>query len=1112
MDASTGNYQYLIQKIDEFIRRFYLNQVIRGAIYLAASFFTAFIIITVAEYYGNFNPGVRTILFFSFILLNGFIFIRWVALPLLGYYKLGKTITHEQASQIIGEHFRPVKDKLLNTLQLKKQADSNPQQRALIEASINQKITELKPVPFTSAVKISENKRYVKYALAPLVIILLIAVTAPSIFSESAERLWKYNKPFVKKSPFEFVVLNKSLSAVQGDDFELQVKITGNEVPDEVYLEDGANTFKLEKEKITRFSHHFKNLQEDKVIRLVGGEFTSQDYKISVRHRPTLLNFNALLQYPAYLGRKNETIDNAGDLTVPAGTRITWKLNAENTSRIEFGLNNKKVMLNPAQGGNFLHSIRAMKNGSYSVRPVNADVHSTEPSRYQLRVVPDRHPEINVSERRDSVNNLVLYFLGQASDDHGISGVSFHYRLLNADGKATTSYSKPIRLDGQALQSNFFYTWNLSGITAVPGQQIEYFFQVRDNDGVNGPKTTRSSAKVFKVPTEREIDQKLEQGSQVIKSKMEQAARQAAQLEKEAKDLNRSLLEKKNLSYDEKKQIEQLLQKQKDLDQLVKDIRDENKQNLLDRQEFKEQREEILEKQKQIEDLFNNVLDEKTREILKNIEQLLQQNNKNQTQSELSKMQMDNKSMQKELDRILELYKQLEFDQKLTEAIDKTKNMAQKQQQLSEQTKSQPADRDGLKEKQDQLKSDFQDLKEDLKDLQQKNEELSNKNDFQNPEKDQEQIEQQQTESSKNLDQKNMKKAAENQSKAAQSMQSLSQKLESMQQEQEEQENQINEQQLREILDNLVKTSFDQEKVMQTLKRMSPNDPGYVGQAQKQKEVQDNLKMIEDSLFSLSKRVPQIESVVNKEIQDINFNITKALESLSERRTAEANRNQQYAMTAVNNLALMLSEVSEQLQKARKNAQSGGKGKQQSLSQLSKMQEQLNKNMQKAREQMQKAGQQPETGQRQGKGPMSEQLARMAREQQLIRQSLQKINQELNKDGKSGLGNLEKLVKEMEQTETDLVYKRIRQETLVRQAEILSRLLEAEKAEREREQDNKRESKEGREFPPNYKVILQEYQKMKLRETELLRTVPPSLNSFYKNKVGDYFKFLNSGK
>ena len=135
----------------------------------------------------------------------------------------------------------------------------------------------------------------------------------------------------------------------------------------------------------------------------------------------------------------------------------------------------------------------------------------------------------------------------------------------------------------------------------------------------------------------------------------------------------------------------------------------------------------------------------------------------------------------------------------------------------------------------------------------------------------------------------------------------------------------------------------------------------------------------------------------------------------------------------------------------------------------------------------------------------------MAREQQLIRQEMQQINRELNKDGKSGLGNLDKLMKEMEQTETDLVNKKIYQETIDRQQEILTKLLEADKAEREREQDNQRESKQGFDRPSNYNDFMKEFRDIKQKETQLFKTVPASLNSFYKIKVGDYFKFLNSG-
>ncbi|MEJ7691940.1 hypothetical protein [Daejeonella sp.] len=1123
MSKSADNYAYLIQKIDGFIRKYYLNRVVKGTIFMATSLFAAFIIVTVAEYYGRFDPLVRTFLFYTFILGNLTIFTTYIVIPLLSYFRLGKTISHEQASDIIGDHFHPVKDKLLNTLQLKKLSDVSPQQRALIDASIDQKIAELRPVPFSSAVHIEDNRKYIKYALVPMAAIVIVFFAAPSILSESTDRLLHYNKRFIKKAPFSFELVNENLSAIQGDDYTLKVKLTGNEIPAEIYLEDGANTFKLDKESIVRFNYTFKNLQKTKTIRLSGGEFSSEDYILKVKERPTLLNFDVFLEYPDYLNKTNERLQNSGDLSVPEGTRINWKFNARSSDHLDVKMDKQRFRIQAAEKGLFNFSYRAMKNLTYNIRPISNEVMTSDSVSYQLRVIPDLMPMIDVTERPDSVNAKILYFVGQVNDDHGFSKLNFNYKVLQAGG--VTGPVKPevktVSFDRNSLQSNFFHIWNVNEAKANPGDQIEYYFEIYDNDGVNGAKVSRSAIRTFKVASEREIEKKLEASSEQIKEKMEQAIRKSSQVEKEAKRLNQDLLNKKSLTYEEKKQVEALLQKQKELEELVKEIQKENKQNLFEQNENKEQNDKIREKQKQIEDLFNNVLDEKTREILKNIEKLLEKNNKALTQEELSKMQLDNKSLQKELDRILELYKQLEFDQKLTESIEKLKELSKKQEKLSEKSLDKKSENEKLKEEQKEFKEDFKDLKEDLKELEKKNEELDQKNEFDNPEKEEEKIDQEQQKSSDNLEKKDEKKASQNQKEAAEQMQQLSKKLEAMQQESEEEENEVNTKALREILDNLVTSSFDQEKTMQAVRGINTSDPSYVLQTQKQRDIKDNLKMIEDSLYALSKKVPQIQSVVNKEIQAINFNVGKAIESLGERRTAEANRNQQFAMTSINNLALMLNEALDQLQQAQQNGKPGSKGKKkQSLSQLSKMQEQLNKNMQKARDEMQKqAGQKPgqqpgkqgqQPGQGQGQG-MSEQLARMAREQQMIRQAMQEINRMENKDGKSGLGNLDQLMKEMEQTETDLVNKKIQQETLNRQQEILSKLLEADKAEREREQDEKRESKEGVTPAPDYKIILQEYQKIKQKETDLLKTVPPSLNSFYKIKVGDYFKYLNSG-
>jgi hypothetical protein len=331
--------------------------------------------------------------------------------------------------------------------------------------------------------------------------------------------------------------------------------------------------------------------------------------------------------------------------------------------------------------------------------------------------------------------------------------------------------------------------------------------------------------------------------------------------------------------------------------------------------------------------------------------------------------------------------------------------------------------------------------------------------------------------------------------------------MEKKNEEGEDAQNNVDEQQLRELLKNLINSSFDQEKVMETLKNTNPTDPNYLILAQKQKDIKDNLKTAEDSLYSLSRRVPQIQSTVNQEVGSINSHIDHALENLSDRRTAEASRNQQYAMTSMNNLALMLNEALEQLQNSMKNGKSGkGKSKQPSLSQLNKMQQQLNQNMRQMRDQLQKQGNMSQS-QRNG---MSEQLAKMARQQEMIRQALQQINKEENKDGTGGLGNLDKISKEMEQTENDIVNRRITDEMLKRQQQIQTRLLEAEKAQQQRDQDQQRESNVGKDLPPGYIKALQDYQKTKEKQTEQIKTVSPALNLYYKQKIKSYFDQLNA--
>ena len=128
----------------------------------------------------------------------------------------------------------------------------------------------------------------------------------------------------------------------------------------------------------------------------------------------------------------------------------------------------------------------------------------------------------------------------------------------------------------------------------------------------------------------------------------------------------------------------------------------------------------------------------------------------------------------------------------------------------------------------------------------------------------------------------------------------------------------------------------------------------------------------------------------------------------------------------------------------------------------------------------------------------------MAAQQAALRQELQKMSDQINKDGK-GAGGMSKIIEKMEETETDLVNKMISQETIMRQEEILTRLLESEKAEKEREMDEKRQSNESKNANFSNPNEFLEYNMLKQKETELLKTVPPSLTPFFKSKVNQYF-------
>jgi hypothetical protein len=118
---------------------------------------------------------------------------------------------------------------------------------------------------------------------------------------------------------------------------------------------------------------------------------------------------------------------------------------------------------------------------------------------------------------------------------------------------------------------------------------------------------------------------------------------------------------------------------------------------------------------------------------------------------------------------------------------------------------------------------------------------------------------------------------------------------------------------------------------------------------------------------------------------------------------------------------------------------------------------------------------------------------------------MEQYNDDLKEQGFGNSKELQEIMEAMEQNETELVNKMITEQMMQRLKEIETRLLKHEKAELKREMEEKRESKTPKnEIYSNPEEFL-EYNKLKDREEEMLRSIPPTLKPFYKEKVNHYF-------
>lgn len=1131
-----NNYDWLISRLDAFIRKYYANQLIRGALVLFICLLAYILAASVGEYFLYMPVWLRVAVVSIFAVAGVAALVIWIIIPLFKLSRLGKVISHEQAALIIGRHFPEVSDKLLNILQLKKQADNSVSSRELIEASIDQKAAQISVVPIAAAIDLSKNRRYLRYLVPLLLIAILILIFTPTVFTDASARLLQPTKTFERPAPFQFIITNDKLQAIRNGDFNLQVKVAGKVLPGEMYIVLGSDKVPMQANGKDSYQYTFRNVAEAVMFRLFAVGFYSKEYTLTVVQKPILKAFKVNIDYPAYTGKKDEVRTSLGDMTVPVGTIISWAFMAEHTDEATLRLGDGQSVRLPKQANIFASQYRFLNDTAYTLTLKNRQTTVADSYHYQVKVIPDEYPVIQLQEYRDTVSGKQIALNGTAGDDYGITRVLFHYQISDAKGKELLNKSIPLKFTSGTLTS-FQHYFDIQVLNLTIGQKLSYYVEAWDNDGVHGSKASRSEVMSYQMFSPKQLDSAINENAEQINSGLSNSAENTKSLQSDYKEMQNKMLQSDKGEWEQQESLQELAKKQMDLQAKMDAVKKRFEEQIQESKQ-KDYSQDVKDKQDDLKKQMDNLMNKELQEQMKKLQELMQKLNKDQSVQTMKELEQENKLFNMDLQRMQELMKQLEMQMKMEDIANKMDDLAKKQLDLKDQTDKAKKDNQSLSKEQEDLKKELDKaINEDMKDLQQLSKENKQSTDLQQPKDAGNKASQNMQNSEQQLQQNQSNSSSQQQSQAAQNLQQMAQSLRQSAGGMNVQQISIDIKATRQLLTNLIRLSFDQEQLMKKVQTTSTASQTYLSNQQEQNRLLGNSRMIKDSLFKLSKRVSKLGASVNKETTELEKNMGVAISSLENRDIGSAVTRQQYVMTHTNNLALMLNELLTHLMQMQAQAMQsqqqgscnnpGGKmpkpgaGKQ--LGDIITKQRQLGDAM----EQMMQGQQQKQAGNQEGGGSQgsksgkqqqsaegeygdAEQLARYAQQQAAIRRQLQELNSLLNSKGMGNAKLLKELQEKMDRTETDLVNRRLSSELVQRQKEILTRLLEAEKALREQEQDNKRSSKSAEEIsrpvPPELQKFMQQHQEL----LEQYKTVPPQLKPYYRNMVEQYYQLIGN--
>lgn len=1008
----------------------------------------------------------------------------WLALK---YEK--RLISHLEAAKLIDITTHNKNDEITNTYEMIIYPPIG--NKELINLYINQtskKISNLKPIFNTKLLK--KNLFYLCIILVSLILYSLIIGKQNT---QTLTKIFNYKRP---AEHFAQKILLKPGNVTISKGSNLSIEITNplekanyaiSYIYEELWrTEDLNESYKLFSNIEKSFSYYIKNQWS-----------YSDTFQINVLEDPIIQKISAKFQYPAYINKKTDYIDNSnGILTIPQFTEIELTITTPKTvkdANIVF-IDKSFLKMNSIGTNNWTIKFTPDKNIDYHFSLTDILDNQNQIINRSITVIPDQKPLIKFSyPGRDTLmtqNNLFEVKIS-ASDDYGLKNLKLFYQVNNNSIVDTL-----ILKQNNQNYLNLSHIFDFRAYNLFPGDEVTYWAEVYDNSPLNQKAETQKFKLIF--PSIEDIFKEMEKQEKERADQLNKVYEDVKELKEDFNLKKRELLRKDEISWDDKKAIEKMIQDQQALNDMMENVTS-SQDKMIEQMELNQAvSEQIIDKMKKIQEIMEQISNDDIKDAMKKMQQSLEQMNPDDLKQAMQNFEFKLEDFAEKLEQTLKLLQDIKNEQNMEKSIEIAKEMQKMQEELlnktenSQNTESLSEEQQQIKEKLEALKEQMQKTKKEmqqstdsktLQEMQELLENLENSN-----------LSEEMQESSEALQQNQKQKSMDKQKQSLTKMSQMLAKMEKM-------KSDMSGAGIEQMMENiqlsiyrlLILSKENEDKINQI-----NNDPiPYMNQFIADFE---SLQLTIQQLYTS----PQILLFLGQKFfNDLNFTVNSYREFFNDVQNSKLYTHKKLTSNIQAGLNLLVYDLMQALNNMQQGGQGSSSGMQslmQSLEQMSSQQMAMNALTQSIFDQMSAQGNRPSN-------QMRQQLQEIAGEEQRMADNLKRMMQ-TNPEAQKHSNTLNQISDELEDIARKIKQNRIDKSLLDQQNRIMSRLIEVQRSINKRDRSNKRKGETAKDeiwdIPNNHNLDFKNEAERKALEEEIQK-----LPFEYRQIILEYLRKLN---